>query len=47
MATARTARSRRKVRKVRDKWKEKVWYEIYATPEFGGVFISHFSYLSS
>ncbi|WP_423792547.1 30S ribosomal protein S3ae [Methanocaldococcus indicus] len=39
MATARTARSRRKVRKVRDKWKEKVWYEIYTTPEFGGVFI--------
>ncbi len=41
MATARTARSRRKVRKVRDKWKEKVWYEIYATPEFGGVFIGY------
>ncbi len=41
MAVARTARSRRKVRKVRDKWKEKVWYEIYATPEFGGVFIGY------
>jgi small subunit ribosomal protein S3Ae len=41
MATARTARARRKVRKVRDKWKEKVWYEIYATPEFGGVFIGY------
>ncbi|ADG14036.1 30S ribosomal protein S3ae [Methanocaldococcus infernus] len=36
-----TARARRKVRKVRDKWKEKVWYEIYATPEFGGVFIGY------
>ncbi|WP_017980969.1 30S ribosomal protein S3ae [Methanocaldococcus villosus] len=35
------ARGRRKVRKVRDKWKEKVWYEIYATPEFGGVFIGY------
>ncbi len=41
MATARTARSRRKVRKVRDKWKEKVWYEIYSTPEFGGVFVGY------
>ncbi|WP_457611710.1 30S ribosomal protein S3ae [Methanocaldococcus sp.] len=36
-----TARARRKVRKVRDKWKEKVWYEIYTTPEFGGVFVGY------